>query len=329
MDAQLFYRPDTGLTYSNYLNPTFSAPLDPRSVVSQKSALTTIIPSYKPYSGMLVIVLGDPISDNNGAYYLKSDDASILDNWVKIGSAPSQTGIEWPSLDNYDPTKIYYLKYEVVDDVVSPSWVEFEQQEVEEFRLGTNSIYEKTENGYVIKNSTKINIDNIYTEDNEQKTAEVIAVEKDDDSFYMMINPDLALTIDGGDSGESHRASLTVQSPISLSAAEVSSENPLGIQWLYDHNMVSSNPSDATITWYSDSQCQTEVGSTTGGSGTISDDTIYQANTSLIRYAVATYTGWEPSYIRCVEMSIFDDSLTVSVTITNTVRTDSSSIINS
>lgn len=334
MAGNLVYDNSSGIVYSNYFNPKFSAPLDPRSIVNTKAALTDILPNCVPYRGMLVIVLGDT-DDNNGAYYLKDSDASVDSNWVKIGDG-NITGINWPPLDPYDPNKVYYLKYKENDDgEADPEWVEFTQEEQEHFRLGVEDMYTRTSTGYSISDDTKTILTNTYTTSGDgTETAEVVAIHEDTDRFYLMLNPELVFTFDGGNSEASQRCVIDITPhEISKSVYEVSASNPMDINFLYTNNYVSTTPENAEVTWYSDEDCSVPVGDTentpivTTNPHTITDSSIYQSGDVLERWAIARKEGWLDSWSKKVRMEIIDDTISITVEIIDTQRTNAESEI--
>lgn len=85
--------------FSGNFEPQIAAPLDARVVVDNKSDLTLSTTwqahdgSVYVYKGMLVVVANDADTNNNGVYYLKDEDYTQENNWIKVsGGAGAGNG---------------------------------------------------------------------------------------------------------------------------------------------------------------------------------------------------------------------------------------------
>lgn len=78
--------------FSANFEPQIATPLDAREIVQYQSDLisTTVWQANDgivyAYKGMKVVVTDDPTPANNGLYYLKDEDYTILSNWEKVGT---------------------------------------------------------------------------------------------------------------------------------------------------------------------------------------------------------------------------------------------------
>lgn len=306
--------------------PQVGQPLDVRLVVENLADLTVYddsIPSYS-YLGMIVSVVSDSISDNNGIWYKYKEDREVNHtlNWKKIPDSEA-SNIDWPDAPSDWQTKNYYLKYSETDGEKTPVWVEIETPQGSEFTFNVHEPYQELESGdgYSIKpdmsSSTEMTLSNVY---GNTETADVVAVKDDSNTFHLMLNPQLRYIFYGGDSEGLLRVKLTIDPATHTMDINELPTGGIGIDWLISQGYVTTDPDDADLNWFN-----TPVDPDNNTLAPLSPQEYGSLTTlgTMTKYCYASKTGWLPSLLWTVTFEVTEEIISISMSINDIRRTTS------
>ena len=293
-----YYNVDNGYLISKQY------PFDVRLVQSLKSDLIDITKfgdndTDFRYRGMIVSVIGDPITNNNGVYYLQGNDPNSESSWIKIG----------------DVGQVSSFTFKIKHPFATSDDIEYH--------------VEPDENC-----TTEVTLQNHYNNGN--NVADVIAVQDSSTIYHLMINPELTFVLDGGSAQPQERIVIEIDpSEISLGSNDVPVEG-LGIKYLYNNECIKLiHPNyianfDYYLRWYTSLENLINDPDHYISSSQWNDYNIYNSGESSIFYCYALHENpndnhgiWLDSLSRAVKFSIYNDSINITTWVTNITRTTS------
>lgn len=291
-----YYNVDNGYLISKQY------PFDVRLVQSLKSDLIDITKfgdndTDFRYRGMIVSVIGDPITNNNGVYYLQGNDPNSESSWIKIGDVGQVSSF---TLKLKHP-------FATSDDI--------------EYHV------ESDENC-----TTEMTLQNHYNGGN--NVADVIAVKDNPTIYHLMINPELTFVLDGGSAQPQERIVIEIDpNEISFGEHDVPAGG-LGIQYLYNNECIKLiHPNyianfDYYIRWYTSLENLINDPDHYISPSEYNNYNIHNSGEERTFYCYALHENpednhgiWLDSLSRAVKFSIFNDSINITTWVTNITRT--------